>query len=176
MNTLAPEELDVMREVLHDSACEVFATMFHTVVQLVPRPQRPWSDELLVAGSVDFVGEVNGLVSVQVTAVFATNLARRMLDQAGTEEVGVDLVNDVIGELSNMLAGAVKSRLCDAGAACVLTVPSIVRGQNLQTDLAGASVGRRLHFSCQDHPILIELLFKRPKEAVIAEAAASHAQ
>jgi chemotaxis protein CheX len=37
-------------------------------------------------------------------------------------------VNDVVGEATNMLAGGLKSWLCDAGASCAVSTPAIIRG------------------------------------------------
>jgi chemotaxis protein CheX len=37
-----------------------------------------------------------------------------------------------MGEVTNMLAGGLKSWLCDAGASCALTTPAIIRGTSFQ--------------------------------------------
>jgi CheY-specific phosphatase CheX len=50
------------------------------------------------------------------------------------EELGAAEVNDVVGELSNMIGGNFKSRLNDAGFSCSLSVPTVVRGDHLQID------------------------------------------
>jgi chemotaxis protein CheX len=50
-----------------------------------------------------------------------------------------EMVTDAIGELSNMVVGYVKSRLCDGGWHCVLTIPSVVRGQQLTIECSGTN-------------------------------------
>ena len=120
-------------------------------------------NEMLVVGSVGFIGDANGVVYVYVTEPFARTLASRMLGLAEAELDNHEMVNDVIGELSNMIVGAVKSRLCDSGVPCVLTIPSIVRGQNVSAEPALGSECRLLGVLCDTEPILLEILMKRSK-------------
>ena len=140
--------------------------VFSTMLTLEVTPAEVRSDwhapgEMLVAGSVGFIGDVNGVVYIRVTAAFARKLAGRMLGLAEAELEGDEMVNDVIGELTNMVVGSVKSRLCDSDAPCVLTIPSIVRGQNFQIE-PGCSCERRwLGFCCGADHIVVELLMKR---------------
>ena len=69
----------------------------------------------MVAGSVGFIGEANGVVYVYSKATFARTLASRMLRMAEAELEANEMVDDVIGELTNMIVGSIKSRLCEAG-------------------------------------------------------------
>ena len=57
-----------------------------------------------------------------------------MLGISESEVDAGEMVTDAIGELSNMVAGYVKSRLCDSGLPCTLTIPSVVRGQELSVE------------------------------------------
>jgi chemotaxis protein CheX len=83
-----------------------------------------------------------------------------MLGLAEAELQGDEMVNDVIGELSNMIVGCAKPRLCDAGAPCVLTIPSIVRGQNFEIEPARRCNRRLLGFRCGVDHLVIELLME----------------
>src|SRR5579862_9668527 len=161
MNTITPHPIDEVREFLKSSVSEVFSTMFNMNARLVALRDFRGSDQTLVVGSVGFIGDANGIVYVYVTEPFARTLACRMLGLAESELDGHEMVNDVIGELSNMIVGSVKSRLCDSGVPCVLTIPSIVRGQNLSAEPALASECRLLSILCDTEPILIEILMKR---------------
>jgi CheY-like chemotaxis protein len=93
----------------------------------------------------------------------ARTLASRMLGLAEAELQGDDMVNDAIGELSNMIVGCAKSRLCDAGAPCVLTIPSIVRGQSFVIEPACPCNRHLLGFRCGADHIMIELLMERSR-------------
>jgi chemotaxis protein CheX len=161
MNTTTPNLIDEMRESLKSGVGEVFRTMLTLEAKPVA-VLHEWHapGEPLVAGSVGFTGDANGVVYMHVTARFARTLASRMLGLAEAELHGEEMVNDVIGELSNMIVGCAKSRLCDAGAPCVLTIPSIVRGQNFEVASACRCNRRLLGFRCGVDHIVIELLME----------------
>ena len=108
----------------------VFDTMLSLKVEPAGAQDVRASGEPLVAAAVGFVGDVNGVVFIHVSADFARKLARRMLSLADAEPEGDEMVNDVLGELGNMIVGSVKSALCDSGARCMLAIPSIVRGHS----------------------------------------------
>jgi chemotaxis protein CheX len=163
MDTITPNLIDTISDLLKSGVREVFSTMLNMTTRPVTLMDFRAGGEMLVAGSVGFVGDVNGVVYIYVTASFARTLASRMLGlpEAGLE--GEDLVNDVIGELTNMIVGSVKSRLCDSGSLCVLTIPSVVRGQNLSGWPVCSSEHHLLCLITATEPILIELLIKPPK-------------
>ncbi|MEO8427696.1 MAG: chemotaxis protein CheX [Verrucomicrobiota bacterium] len=163
MSTPTPNLTDKVLDLLSHSVGEVFKTMLTLEVQPAPTHDLHASDETLVAGSVGFIGDATGVVYIQVTASFARTLAGRMLGLAEAELDGDAMVCDVIGELSNMIVGSVKSRLCDSGAACVLTIPSVVRGKNFKVEPASGSQHRLLGFRCGADHILVELLMKYSK-------------
>lgn len=152
--------IDETAELLQSGVAEVFQTMLTLEAQPAPLPAPPAPGTELVIASVGFIGDVNGVVYLHLTNAFARTLAGRMLGMAEAELEGDEMVNDVIGELTNMIVGAVKSRLCDEGAPCVLTIPSIVRGQAFGIEATGASARRSLGFQCGQDPLLVELLMK----------------
>jgi chemotaxis protein CheX len=115
---------------------------------------------LLVAGSIGFIGDANGLVYIYFEEPFAKMLASRMLHLSEVEVESVELVNDVIGEISNMVVGATKSRICDSGASCRLTIPSVIRGRNLKAEPAGGSESRLVSMDCGGETVLLELIMK----------------
>jgi chemotaxis protein CheX len=163
MSTTTPKLIDEVRGLLERSVSDVFGTMANTIARPSPLLDFRGGEERIVAGSVGFIGDVSGLVYVYIKAPFARVLACRTLGFEEAQLEGDDLVNDVIGELTNMICGSVKSRLCDSGAACVLTIPSVVRGQYLCGGPVCASECRLLSFYCDTEPVLIELMIKPSK-------------
>ena len=155
--------IDEVHDLLRGSVPEVFGTM----LSMNAEPGEPadfvsTDGETMVAASVGFVGEANGVVYLHLTASFARVLAGRMLGMEEEEFDGDEMVNDVIGELSNMVVGAVKSRLCDEGSACALTIPSFVRGAKLRVGATGGPERRLLGFRCGEGGIVVELLMPPP--------------
>lgn len=116
-----------------------------------------------IIGSVGFAGDASGIICLYATVGFATVITSRML---GIEEAEVDaneMVNDAFGELSNMVAGFVKSHLCDGGLPCVLTIPSIVRGQGLSVERSAQILRRVIGFHNSHHHLVVEILLKNPQ-------------
>jgi len=66
----------------------------------------------------------------------------------------------VIGEVSNMVVGSVKSVLCDTGFPCNLTIPSIMRGQGFSIGVLRSSDRRLLTFNYREEYIHAELRMK----------------
>lgn len=161
MSTSSTQLIDSVSDQLNTGVGEVFNTMLGLEASSAPPTDLHASGEPLVAGSVGFIGEANGVVYIHLTASFARTLAGRMLGLAENELDGDAMVNDAIGELANMVVGAVKSSLCDSGAPCVLTIPSIVRGQSFKVEVSPSFHHRLLGFSCGAHQLLVELLMKR---------------
>lgn len=113
-----------------------------------------------IAGSVGFVGESSGVIYLYAGMDFARVMTQRML---GLEpaEVQDEMVNDAVGELSNMVVGYVKSRLCDSGWPCTLTIPSIVRGRQLTVETSGDIQRKVIGFQNDGKSLVVELLLKQ---------------
>jgi chemotaxis protein CheX len=162
MKTSTPHIIEEIRDLLKTSVSDVFMTIFNLEVQEAPLAASGTEGRPLVAGSVGFVGDLNGIVYVYVTQSYARTLASRMLGMAEAELEGDEMVNDVMGELTNIIVGGVKSRLCDSGNPCVLTIPSIVRGKNISAEPACAAEGRIFAVTCDNEQVVVEILMKQP--------------
>ena len=153
-----------VRLLLSASITDVFATMFDMEAKSAAVQNLRANGELVVAGSVGFVGAANGMVYIFFGAGFAQELADRFL---GSDEPGSsseEMVNDVVGELSNMVVGGVKSQLCDLGFSCVLTIPSVMRGRNLSAVPIHRVDQQIMGFRCGAGYILVELQLKPVQE------------
>ena len=122
-----------------------------------PLPENPAGQ---IIGSVGFIGDTTGIVYLYVSMEFARQITSSMLGIAEAEVDGDEMVADAIGELSNIVVGSVKSRLCDGGQHCTLTIPSVVRGRNLTVEAASNIQRRVIGFRNSHHRLLAELLLK----------------
>jgi chemotaxis protein CheX len=166
MTTSNPDLVDEVRHLLNRSVSEVFATMFGLEARPMEARDLGAGAEPTVAGSVGFIGDANGVVYIFLRAGFAHQLADRFLGLDASETHSEEMVNDVVGELANMVVGAVKSQLCDGGLACVLTIPTVIRGQNLSAAPVHAVNRQVLGFGCGDEYILVELQLKSGRQPV----------
>lgn len=157
--TTTPPAIDDVCELIAGTAMDVLATVFD--LGAVPaEPVAVAPDTTWVASAVGFAGDTNGVIYLRASAPFARTLAMRMLGLGEAEIEGDEMVNDVMGELGNMIVGGVKSRLCDSGHPCVLTIPTIVRGVRLQAAAAGGGERRELNFRCGEDTLVVEVLMK----------------
>ncbi len=80
-----------------------------------------------VTAMLGFAGAPTGVFSVRCPWDAAAVIAARMLGSS-LEELAPDQVCDALGEICNMVAGSIKTRLRDAGAGCMMSTPTVVRG------------------------------------------------
>jgi chemotaxis protein CheX len=115
-----------------------------------------------VFGCVGFLGKIDGMVYLCITDDFAINAASRILGMSVAEvkAEGDAVIKDVIGEITNMTVGGFKNALCDQGYSCKLTLPTIVRGQNLIVAAMKSATRSIFHFDCEGHRLIADIQIK----------------
>jgi chemotaxis protein CheX len=116
----------------------------------------------LVVGAVGFIGEVNGLIYLHLEDGFAKAVTCRLLglEPYDVEAEGDEVVNDAVGELTNMTVGGFKNALCDMGLPCKLTIPSILRGSNFTIEPVADAMRHVYQFQVDGHRMTADLLMK----------------
>jgi chemotaxis protein CheX len=149
-----------LADLLKSAVPEVFSTMLSMEAEFQP-PDSPKPDfDAQVAGAVGFTGKLDGVVYIFTRPTFARLLTSRLLGLSEGEVDGDEMVNDAVGELTNMVVGHMKSRLCDRGAACVITIPSVVRGSHFSITPVSPTDSHMLHFRCHDDHLLVQVMVK----------------
>jgi len=115
-----------------------------------------------VLGSVGFVGSIDGIVYLCIPDAFAQDAAERMLgmNAAEVEMSGPGTIKDVIGEITNMTVGGFKNALSDLGFPCKLTLPTIVRGENVAVSCVKGAERHIFHFDCAGHRLVADIQLK----------------
>jgi chemotaxis protein CheX len=89
-----------------------------------------------INGSIGFGGQVTGTLFFSVNLKQVAEMAGALL---GTDPDPVSRESlDVLGELTNMLAGGIKTRLQNRGYSMVMSIPNIIRGPQIR--VAGKDV------------------------------------
>jgi chemotaxis protein CheX len=153
---------------------DVFKTMFSSTAVLTEELEAPVPNESelpgsvliegqLVVGTVGFIGDISGLVYLYMSAAFANQLAGHILGMSTEEleEAGDEVVNDAVGEVTNMTVGAFKNQLCDRGYGCKLTIPSILRGSNFSIEPITSATRRIYRFKIGANLLVADLLMKQ---------------
>jgi len=148
---------------IRDYVLNHLGEVFQTMLSLKPTPvdtDNPIPPPHGISGSVGFIGAaITGTVYLHLSPLFGLRATAAMLGLPPEELTDADS-NDVIGEVTNMLAGGLKSWLCDAGATCALSTPSIIRGQSYQVQPIGGVQHIKLEFVCDNERFMAEVHFK----------------
>jgi chemotaxis protein CheX len=116
-----------------------------------------------VFGCVGFVGKIDGIVYLCISDDFAVHAASNILGLSTLEvkAEGDAVIKDVVGEVTNMTAGCFKNVLCDQGYPCKLTLPTIVRGENLCVAAMKGCIRHIFHFESQGHRLIADIQIKQ---------------
>jgi len=145
---------------------EVFTMMLNypvVEVKMGANDAIPKNGELQLASAVGFVGEFTGVVYLHVGVELARKFTCRLLHMTEQEADSDEIVNDAMGEIANMVIGYIKSRLCESGIACAITIPSIVRGSHFTIEPVGIDARRVFLLTCDDGQFWAEALAKEDK-------------
>jgi len=137
---------------LLDGAKEVFETMvFMDLEESGESAPQIEGDSLL--GSITFSNALEGCLAVRCSMSCAKIVAANMLGLESDEEIG-----DAIGEITNMVMGSVKSRATSEAAELQVSIPTVVRGQNMANSL-GEGAGKVVVTTSPDEEHVIEFSF-----------------
>lgn len=137
---------------------EVFRTMLSMEVE---KSGREGERGECVSGTIGIEGDgLSGAVYLHFTAALARKAAAAMVGFAETE-VDALMENDVTSELTNMIGGGIKSALCDAGQACAMSTPSIVRGPAFAVELPPGTQCEKFVFESRGETLAVEIHLKR---------------
>jgi chemotaxis protein CheX len=142
-------------------------SVFETMLSMRLEPEDPPNRQSVttgkhVVGTVGFAGAVMGNVTIFVSRDFARAMTAAMLGMEAEDISGDEEVNDVIGEVCNMVGGDLKSRLCDAGFSCSLSIPSITFGDSFRVESKGWDRHEQFGFRNSHHSALLEVYIKSP--------------
>ena len=121
------EQLDTF---VIESIRDVCATMLNWSPEIGPRTPdaTPHPFELKeVNGCIGFGGRMTGSIFFSCSEKLIREMARTILGHEYPP--GARELSDVVGELTNMLAGGCKSRLCDHDCPVVMSIPNVIRGK-----------------------------------------------
>lgn len=138
---------------------EVFDTMLSMEVEFSDAYAQKTLEGNRIVGSVSFAGELMGSICIHVPSVFAHLMTAAMLGME-LDEIQSEEVNDVIGEVSNMIGGGLKSRFCDSGFDCVLSIPSITSGTDFNIESRDWARHESFAFRHQQHFGFLEVFIK----------------
>jgi chemotaxis protein CheX len=152
--------IEDLEHLVGSAVTEVMTTMMSFRVQPTPNTINFASGEGHVASAVGFIGKTTGVIYLYASDTFARQMTCRLLGLEDSDIDGDEMVNDAMGELANMVVGHIKSRLVDRGLACVLTIPSIIRGSSFSIEPVSSAERRVYFFDCDQSRLGVEVMLK----------------
>ena len=147
-----------LKGIVSSVVINTFETMLNmSIMPAEPEETLSWPRFLAQVG---VAGEsVMGNICVSLDLEGARMVAATML---GTEEddLEMDEIEDVVGELSNIAGGSIKSRLCDEDLMCRLSIPSVTYGSYFKFETVGYERNERLWFKYQGFIFFVEIFIK----------------
>ncbi len=156
------ESVDIEAKVT-ESVLDVFDTMLSLPVEAVEDDAAESGGEGRVVGAVNFAGDVQGLITFDVSASFSKRMAASMMGIEVDEIESDDEVKDLLGEVSNIIGGNLKSAFTDAGLDCSISTPSITLGSDFTIKSLNMDNFQRFAFRYEDHRIFVEVGLKFQK-------------
>jgi chemotaxis protein CheX len=145
---------------LDQSVQEVFGLMLGTPVTVSEAAVAPTNIPITLTAVIGLAGAISGAYSVVVNETTAKQIAATML---GIEVTSLDdTVYDALGEITNILAGAWKSKIESLHSACLLSVPTVVTGTHydIHKKTSTFRLSRSYHFN--DSTFTISIYGEQP--------------
>lgn len=143
-------------EQITDATCEIFSSMVMLKVTAKEATKRTKPEfKNSITGMVGLAGTVKGNLLIHLPAPVATSVTTAFLG------MDVDCIDDdvcdAVGELANMLAGAVKTALDPSGSDIKLSMPSTVYGESYNLDCLNSGISVLVPFNIEGAEFSVEL-------------------
>lgn len=152
-----------LNDTLLASAEEVFKTMISANIESCGKDQIIEGDSFL--GSITFKGSIEGCLAICCCVPCAKTIALNMLAMNPDEELSEEEICDALGEVANMIMGSVKARLQNTEKNIAVSIPTVVRGRELQNSLGEGTIRTLIKVKFQNEYIAeISMLYRESSE------------
>jgi chemotaxis protein CheX len=133
------------KTILEIAALEVFQMMAGAQLQVVQSPpEEPTGKHTAMVG---LAGALCGMVILRCEEETGSKLASFML--GGDAASNPSTIRDALGELCNMVAGNFKSKISTLADHCMLSVPTVISGEDYVMETAEPTEGFRVVLSLE---------------------------
>jgi chemotaxis protein CheX len=112
-------------------------------------------EPLDITAMVGLAGQVCGVMSLQCSTKSSAIMASKMLG-VEPDEIGPE-VCDAFGEICNMVAGNFKNKIAGLGEGCMLSVPTVVMGNDYSLHSVTDSPILEIRLQFESGPLIIRL-------------------
>lgn len=159
-----------------DTLIEMFELMLSMKLETCDAANDLMSQGDRFVASVNFAGDVVGVVSIIVGRAFARIITGKMIDRPLEEVQDDEEIKDVVGEMCNIVGGNLKGGFSDSGLLCEISHPSITTGDNFKIEVLNMARYERFSFRFYDHDIFVEVCVKIDESVVISDTQEDEAE
>lgn len=151
-----------LRDSLLDSAKEVFETVaFMALEEVHENEEAPRLEDETLLGTITFKGSLEGCLAICYGCHCARTIGANMLGTDPDEPMSDDEMSDAIGEVANMVMGALKARVQDEVGTMEVSIPSVVRGRELRNSLGDRASKITVIVNLEEeHSVQFSLLYR----------------
>ena len=149
--------LSAIENTIAKSITETFDTMLSMELAKVGKVTDPGLDDQRMVGVVHYAGEVVGNLSLHVSREFAALITATMLGVDAETLTEEEEIKDVLGELTNIVSGNLKSDFLNAELSCLISTPSITRGSDFRIEPSELGIVHQWVFRHKAYEIRIDI-------------------
>lgn len=123
-------------ELLIEAVKDIFETMIFMSVEKASDDDDSKIKGDAIMGLITFQNGTKGCLTIYCSQICARAIATNMLGMNPNDEIEDDDVKDAIGEVTNMVMGSMKSRIQDHNTTIQISIPTIIKGQEIENHLA----------------------------------------
>lgn len=121
-------------KLLRESASEVFETMLFMDIEETPEPM-DMQKEYCVLGAIAFQGKYEGTLSLLCTQPGVRTITANVLGLDDEDDAEEAQIHDAIGEVANMVLGAIKARLYKTAGDLRVEMPVVTSGIDIAYEI-----------------------------------------
>ena len=108
----------------------------------------------IYVGSVGFVGDINCVLYLSANQPVMMKATARITE---VNEVGLEIISDVCGEIANILGCGFKNSLADMRQPSMPTIPTVLNGCELYVISIDVSRYLRFRYTLFEEPMFVDL-------------------
>ncbi len=140
------------KTIMECAALEVFELMAGIRPDFLTTTEEPSGEQTAMVG---MAGALCGMTTLRCTRTTAARLASLML---GDDASNPSASRDALGELCNMIAGNFKSKISNLADHCMLSVPTVISGENYSLETSEPTEGVTVALKFEGQPLWVSLI------------------
>jgi CheY-specific phosphatase CheX len=110
--------------------------------------------------SIGLAGEIQGVIYLAMDETLAARSVDAILCARRDTEQSEENFDEAMSEISNMMVAGFKNQLCDSGFACMLGLPSVIRGENMYVREVVGTTRFRFQYLVSGLPLIADIMLR----------------